>query len=311
MSHSIRIKRGAGPRREIRRVAGKCLSSSIDALETISVDPDEAVHHVRKDLKELRALVRLVRDGLGESRYQKENRVFRSAARGLARFRDASVRVKLVEALQESSGEDVSADPLRIADERVRDLYENAHAKERLRETAKESRRMLKRAKKRIRKWPLDDGEGFGLFRAGLTRTYAQGRLDFARCLIHPTATNFHEWRKQCKYLRHQLAFLKKAAPGKMKRLVAILHELADRLGEDHDQAVLAETLEPLAAEGVALEGLAVIHADLEKRHRRLMDHCLAAGRRFFAAAPEEFVARIEGWWNRARPAVELPAVHL
>lgn len=277
------------------------MRSAIDTLRHISTDPDEAVHDARKDLKRLRALLRLVRDGLGEARYQKENRALRNAARGLADFRDAAVRVELVEKLQETTGDAISSEAVRMADERVASLYERTHAKGRLRHAAKEVRQQLKRAKERIRKWRLEEGEGFAFFRAGLLRSYAGGRESFARCLIHPSAGNFHEWRKQCKYLRYQLGFLKNVSPGSMKPLVAALHELSERLGEDHDQAVLAETLEPLAREGFALEGLAAIHGDLESRHRRLMDDSLAAGGVFFAAAPEDFIATIEQWWGSGR----------
>lgn len=301
MSQSIRIDTDTGLRGEIRRIAGKRTSSALNALGKISKDPDEAVHRVRKELKKLRALLRLVRAGLGESRYKKENRMFRDAARKLADFRDASVSMELVEALRESRKEDLSVDSLRMVDERVRSLHRKARAKGGLRRAAREARRILKRAQKRIRKWPFDDTAGFRPLGGGLKKSYAQGRDAFARCLLHPNARNLHEWRKECKYLRYQLGFLKEAAPEKIMPMSAHLRELADRLGEDHDQAMLAETLEPLAGEGMELGGLVAIHAHLEERHRKLMDHCLVAGRIFFATPPGEFAARIEGWWEAAR----------
>lgn len=301
MSQSIRIDTDTGLRGEIRRIAGKRTSSALNALGKISKDPDEAVHRVRKELKKLRALLRLVRAGLGESRYKKENRMFRNAARELAEIRDASVRVELVETLRESGKEVLSGDSFLRVDEKVRSLHRKAHAKGGLRRAAKEARRILKRAQKRIRKWPLDDTAGFRPLVDGVKKTYAQGREAFARCLLHPNARNLHEWRKECKYLRYQLGFLKEAAPEKIKPMVTRLHELADRLGEDHDQAMLAETLEPLAGKGMELGRLVAIHAHLEERHRKLMDHCLVAGRIFFATSPGEFAERIEGWWEDAR----------
>ena len=280
------------------------MCSATDTLRDLSKDPDEAVHDARKDLKKLRALLRLVRDGLGEVRYRKENRALRNAGRALAHFRDAAVRVELVEKLQETTAGGASTEALRMADERVTHLYELVHAKGRLRHAAKEARKQLKRAKERIRKWRLEETAGFALFRAGLLRSYAEGRESFARCLIHPTAGNFHEWRKQCKYLRHQLGFLKNVSP-EMNLLVAALHELSERLGENHDQTVLAETLEPLARQDVALEGLAAIHEELEGRHRGRMDESLAAGGSFFSAVPEDFIAMIGGWWAHGQAPAE------
>ena len=99
MSQAIRFSPGRDLQAEIRRIAGKRMRSATDTLRDLSKDPDEAVHDARKDLKKLRALLRLVRDGLGEVRYRKENRALRNAGRALADFRDAAVRVELVEKL--------------------------------------------------------------------------------------------------------------------------------------------------------------------------------------------------------------------
>jgi len=303
----IRLNPDTSLRKEIRRVGKKRVRSAMNVLRTVSENPDEAVHKARKDLKKLRALLRLVKDGLGESRYKRENRALRDVARGLADFRDATVRMALVEALRERMGEDAPVVALGMAEERVRGMHGEIHSDGALEDAAKDARHALKRAKQRIRYWPLDHADGFALFRDGLRDSYASGRLACERCLIHPSAGNFHEWRKQCKYLRYQLRFLHHAAPEKMDHLIRTLRDLTDRLGDDHDQDVLAETLEPLAGTGVALKELATIHGDLEKHHRKLMDKCLSTGRTFFISSAEDFVTRIEGWWDRALQESERP----
>ena len=46
----------------------------------------EAVHEARKSVKKLRALVRLIADGLGERTLEQENRTFRKIGRDLPPF---------------------------------------------------------------------------------------------------------------------------------------------------------------------------------------------------------------------------------
>ena len=56
-----------------------------------------AVHEARKSVKKLRALVRLIADGLGERTLEQENRTFRKIGRDLSPLRDAEVLVKTLE----------------------------------------------------------------------------------------------------------------------------------------------------------------------------------------------------------------------
>ena len=77
---------------EVRRVARGRIDHAIDELRgTSDSTRAEAVHEARKDMKKLRALLRLVRDELGEDVYRRENDCFRDTARTLSGLRDAEV----------------------------------------------------------------------------------------------------------------------------------------------------------------------------------------------------------------------------
>jgi hypothetical protein len=69
-----------------------------------------------------------------------------------------------------------------------------------------------------------------------------------------------------------------------MRALADEAHELSDRLGDDHDLAVLlewgAEPLEPLIA----------------TRRRELQEEAFAYGPRLYSDKPKAFVRRIEHW---------------
>src|SRR2546430_1303607 len=63
-------------------------------------DPDKAVHEARKDMKKLRALVRLMRPELGGKAYRRENARFREVARSLSGVRDAKAMLEALDALE-------------------------------------------------------------------------------------------------------------------------------------------------------------------------------------------------------------------
>jgi CHAD domain-containing protein len=68
-------------------------------------DPAASIHSARKDLKKLRSAIRLVRSELGEDLFRGENRRYRDAGRTLGQSRDAEVKIKTLEALQERFGD--------------------------------------------------------------------------------------------------------------------------------------------------------------------------------------------------------------
>ncbi|NJK27804.1 MAG: CHAD domain-containing protein [Coleofasciculaceae cyanobacterium SM2_3_26] len=69
----------------IKRVAQEELDRAIAQLSGQTEEShEEAIHDARKRLKKLRALLRLVRDRLGQDAYERENLCFRDAARKLS-----------------------------------------------------------------------------------------------------------------------------------------------------------------------------------------------------------------------------------
>ena len=96
MGYRIRPNRNAA--KEVRKAALQRIDKAIQAL---SVDADgraEGVHQARKRFKELRALLRLVREPLG-ARFKLDNRRLRDMGRRLAESRDATAMLESWDAL--------------------------------------------------------------------------------------------------------------------------------------------------------------------------------------------------------------------
>ncbi|HEX3890412.1 MAG TPA: CHAD domain-containing protein, partial [Verrucomicrobiae bacterium] len=77
-----------------------CRERIDDALENLQRgDRLEGIHQVRKEIKKLRAILRLVRTEIGNHFYKKCDRLLREAADCLTAARDADVKLSAFETL--------------------------------------------------------------------------------------------------------------------------------------------------------------------------------------------------------------------
>src|SRR5919201_4778965 len=98
---SYRFLEGEAMPDGLRRIARGRIDHAVDELrgETDS-SAEEAVHEARKDMKKLRAVLRLARDELGDEVYRRENECFRDAGRRLSGVRDADVMLETLRGLK-------------------------------------------------------------------------------------------------------------------------------------------------------------------------------------------------------------------
>jgi CHAD domain-containing protein len=274
MSRKYRLKQGEPVPEGIARIARGRIDHAIDALTDAT---EEGVHEARKDMKKLRALLRLVRGDIGEKTFRRESTCFRDAARELSGVRDADVMLATLSELEDRYGAETG--PVRQAVEAHR-IRTAGGGRER---AAKTAIAVLAEARRRVGDWPLER-DGFVALEDGLRRTYRDGRRDWRAALKDPSTENLHEWRKRVKDLWYHHSILEETWKPVMKVLAGEAHELSDRLGDDHDLAVLldfgADSLEPVIA----------------TRRQELQDEAFAYGSRLYADKPKVYVKRIEHW---------------
>ena len=283
------LKRGV--RREIDR-----------ALEVLHAGdpPDEAAFDARKRFKRVRAALRLVRDELGDTVYRRENLLFRDAARPLTEARDAAMLVEALDRLTGPSVGDAGAfgDVHRALSARRQTVLRRVpDAGGAFADVAA----VVAPALARLDDWTVDR-DGWAALGPGLGQVYGAGRRALAHAATDPSVERLHEWRKQAKYLWHQLQFLERALVSQESDLADRVHELTRLLGEAHDLAVLRDVLtaDPGAHGGHRL--LKGLVAQLERRHASLEEQALVLGHQLYADAPASFVSRIEGCWEAWNP---------
>ena len=267
------MKRRAG-RRGVPVDARAALRGEIEQALALLARPsltDDSIHALRQGLKRARAALRLGRDAVPDVAYEKENKSLRDAARPLARARDSAALLELMEELLASR----KLRRYRPVFVRVRAALRQSHARlllaARGARTIGRMRRLLEGSLERTARWRLPRDARL-VYRGGLRRIYRKGCEELHTALAQERPQALHEWRKQVKYLGAALAI---ATPGaaRERKAMKVADEIARRLGDDHDLAMLTAALRRTAADR-ALKG------KLEKKRQRLQKRAIKLARR-------------------------------
>lgn len=283
-----------------------------------------AVHETRKALKRLRALLRLLAHRLPDGRFAHENAALRDLARRLAGARDAAVMLGTLDALIERHPRKLAARRGVIA-LRARLLAEHQRARRGMLadlDTRRQTLGELRAFRLRVLAWDLNAAEGVELAAPGLRRIYSQGRARYERAErgMGNRVRTMHEWRKRVKDLRYAAEMLElrdtppagsaaaaqgaRSGTGELRRLADRAERLGEVLGDEHDLAVLADSIRSRSARGTPKTdriGRGSSQALLQliaRRRRKLRRRALREGERLYRRSPK----RLEREIRRARP---------
>ena len=261
----------------------------------------EAIHETRKALKRLRALVRLLREELGERQFRREHEILRDAARRLAGARDAEVMVDTLDALLQRHPRKLGR-RRPLIELRKQLVAERAVAARQTlgdQATRGEVLRELSGLRERAQRWELPERPGIAIVENDLRRVYRQGRARM-RLLARGKggAHASHEWRKRVKDLRYAAEILR------LRPLAHRADELGEVLGEEHDLVVLAGLLPPPGrAPFKGKRGKRARKALLKRiarRRRQLRKRALRKGERLYGRRPKKFARRVRHAHARA-----------
>lgn len=265
-------------------------------------DLDAGIHGARKSMKRLRGLVRLVRDEVGYRPYREENVVLRDTARAIGGIRDARVMVDTLRGLRARHAD--------ILDERALASTEQFLVRRHRRQRDSITRAVLSgaivnlgSARSRFARYPIEEAirDDFSAIAGGLGRVYRRGRRAFGRAGDSLAVEDLHEWRKRVKYLRYQIEALTPVQPRLLGALAAELHQLGELLGDDHDLAVLAETVIDHPEAVVDRRELWLLAALSQERRHQLQRRALSVGGALYGEPAGAFVDRMGAYWEAGR----------
>jgi CHAD domain-containing protein len=256
-----------------------------------SGDGDRSVHSSRRQMKRIRAALRLLRAALGDSSYRAFNREVRDAARPLTSLRDAAVLLRSLELLPRPNDvkgckayahqarrllrAELASNRRKLTSGALRKSAARLHAIDQRMETLPAKARDLKSA------------------RRGMKKTYRQGRAAFSAALRRPTPDTLHEWRKQVKYLSNQASLVRSLFGAKLKKIRRRARELEMLLGLDHDLVLLEVKLDELHGKRLlgpddAVRG--VFKGRINRRREELQAASYGLGKRIYRRSPGKFV---------------------
>jgi CHAD domain-containing protein len=296
---SFELRKNESIRKGIRRIVRKQLKSARDSLnDSTGEDLDERIHSVRKSLKRVRAVVRLVRYSIGDSAYRIENDSLRDAARPLAEVRDAKILIATLDKLKKDSHDAVKITLFTAARKSLVENKDEVVNKIRRDETAfSATENTIDEAIERVDEWSDLRGDWQSLGK-GVKDVYRQGRKAFDAVKLARTVENLHEWRKQVKYLRHQLELLAPTWPKVVGELAKQAEELGELLGEDHDLAVLHCQLSQSVHNDDKPDS-ELLTSLIESRRKAIQSEAIPKGELLYRDRPKQFERRLKAYWQK------------
>ena len=287
---------GAG----LKRVLASQVDDAVCQLRgSAGTEPGEAIHEARKDVKKIRSALRLIREEIGDDVWRRENDHYREVARGLSGFRDAEILVDALDGLSERFGPEAEGrfDALR---EQLENENRAAHDDGSVERAMVEAAAGLTAGRGRIDSLPLD-GDGWDLIGPGLNRTYRRGRKRLRAVEEEASVTNLHELRKRVKDLWYQVRLIKDADPQLLGALADHAHDLSDHLGDDHDLALLRDTVQRRGAVFTEPAHKRHLLEEIDQRRGELQFAAISLAERTYADKPKRLSKRLAGRWEAWR----------
>ena len=272
----------------IVRIMNEQIARAREHLTTADAPLDERIHDARKRFKEIRAVVRLIRQPLG-AQFAIENEWYRDAGRDLAAARDADAVLEALLKLKLPRG----------IRSRARGVLEARRQSdpEALQSRMEEVVERLVVAQARVSMWPALEDD-FETIRGGLRRTYREGRRAMSGAGM---PNELHEWRKRVKEHWYHAQLLRNVYPAMMKAYASTLSDLSRALGDHHDLFELRQLVVQNPVEFGRTRAIVSLLDAIDVRQRELESEAQEIGRRVYAERSGAWLARMKNYWDTWR----------
>lgn len=282
---------GAG----ILRIGEGLIQSITDSSKQPTGEWGEYVHNVRTTIKQLRALLRLIRPALGESFFERENARLRGAARRLAFARDTDVARETLKKLSVSGDceKEAVATALAAFAGKVESPTDVVQALSEVRQDLEQTKRNLQRLQLAKSDWEVIE--------TGLQDVYRQSRKRMNTALQEREDEAFHKWRIRVKNLYYELQMLEPVWPKRLDKMTSSLAKLQDKIGRDHDIVVLKGLLRKTPEMFGGTETVERVIRCLEGKSQKLRRAVEPLSKAIFDKKPRRFVRKLGRHWSKWR----------
>jgi CHAD domain-containing protein len=258
----------------------------------------ESLHAARKQIKRLRALLRLLRPQIGKRSFAQAKDALWDAAQHLAPARDAHV---LVQSLDHTAAGRDRRNPQGDRFAKLRKVLDARRREEEKRfaehDRAAEVHQKLAKALSRIEKLKLADG-GWDAIGPGLKKSYKAAQRAHETAAAEQTPQNLHAWRKRMKDLLYHLELLHRIWPEQLCAMVEDFDRVTELLGDDHDLHMLRQVAIKRSVQIDLVDESAELMSLIEPRQQELRSRALKLGSQLLREDASAFCERLHGYWK-------------
>ena len=268
------------------------------ALDKTGCNAFDAIHNARKEIKKMRALLRLVRHDLSKKAFATGKARIGKAAKHLASARDAYIKAHTLEALLQKAAVQSGLERLpKFQSHLKRQCREEMRRFDREDCWSKMSR-LLKKERACASRLCVKH-EGWCAIGPGLQKSYRSARRARGVACTNPSAANLHEWRKRVKDLGYNVSLLEPIWPEQISALSRELDTLSELLGDHHDLQVLQYLVSKKLVEvDFEHEGNQILPI-IDAQQRELSAAACKLGAGLLNEKPTDFCNRLHGCWKR------------
>lgn len=282
---------------EILRIWTEEVEFSIQQLEK-QRQIELGIHQARKSMKRIRALLRMVRDPLGRKKFAKANLAYRDAGRIVSGVRDLTAMQEVLEKLRIRYNRKVLHAGIDATISGLDDWINTAKNEMRYQEDIRvEAIGILNASLQKRKAWKRGQDQ-FDWIESSIQTTYLRGWEAFRVAKKKPKALLLHEWRKEVKYLWHQLQLLRGSWPEMMDPWSEELHRLATLLGDEHDLVVLRDHIRQERLIPGRVRGKTDLLISIKEYRKELRQAYFPLGEKLYHQKPKNFTKSLGVYWE-------------
>jgi hypothetical protein len=279
---------------EVRRILAEEIGKALVHLDAARYRPEQGLHKCRKRLKNVRALLRLVRSG-DETFCQTENQCYRQVAALLAGPREATALVETIDRLAAGFPEHSAAGGLDGVRETLVARQHELHGGVGLEAAINAAIAACKEGIGRTDRLTLPDQpeQAADVLAEGARITLRRARKALDKAGSRGEADDFHDLRKAAKTHGMHLSLLGRLWPTPIKARRKAVDELGERLGELHDVFVMRALLDADDRPLGFPQETRLLGKLLKRSEKCLKKTCLAAAADLFGDGPRRSTRKL------------------
>jgi len=280
--------------KEIIRISSVIIDESISQIKQKETDNDSLVHDLRKSVKNLRALLKLLRKETGTEFFKKNNFALRDLNSRSAAIRNYSALIKLIESISEQDQATQFLESLNLLLLRLKSDFEEVKRITTYDTLFRYNQTQLEKYKSELNNLEINESR-FAYIKAGITRVYSDGIGSFEIAIENPQEKSLHEWRKNVKDLYYCSLTLTPIWKPVLKSFTKELNVLSEMLGELHDFYELTHYIQSLIDNPYDFSN---IFSLIENNQTDLIDKSFKLGKKIFAESGGQFSERIKTYYK-------------